>query len=90
MRRLPSSRLIWLGPSLSSMLATFDSGIRPLGVSMRIWLKPSIERADSGSRTTSAKRRLPSTICATRSPSTRPCSVARICGAATPYCAAAA
>jgi hypothetical protein len=40
MRRLPSSRLIWFGPSPSSMEATFDSGMRPVGVSIRIWLQP--------------------------------------------------
>jgi len=31
MRRLPSSRLTWFGPSPSSMAATFDSGTRRLG-----------------------------------------------------------
>jgi hypothetical protein len=30
MRRLPSSRLIWFGPSPSSMVAIFDSGMRPV------------------------------------------------------------
>ena len=40
MRRLPSSRLIWFGPSPSSMVAIFDSGMRPFGVSIRIWPRP--------------------------------------------------
>ena len=72
------------------MVAIFDSGMRPFGVSIRIWPRPSTERADSGSRTTSAKRRPPSTIWLIFSPSTRLCRAASTCGAGTPYCAAAA
>ena len=64
--------------------------MRPFGVSIRIWPSPSTERADSGSFTTSAKRRLPSTIWVTFSPSTSACSADSTCGAGTPYCAAAA
>jgi len=44
-----------------------------------------MERALSGRRTTSAKRRPPSTICVTFSPSTRACSADNTCGAGTPY-----
>ena len=90
MRRLPSSRLIWLGPSPSSIVASFERGIRPVGVSISILFNPLIERASSGSLTTNAKRRPPSTIWAILSPSTNDCSVARTCGAGTPYRAAAA
>ena len=36
MRRLPLSRLIWLGPSASSIVAILDSGTLPDGVSISI------------------------------------------------------
>ena len=73
-----------------SMVAIRDKGTLPCGVVNWIRPNPSIVREDSGSRMTKAKRRPPSTICAAFSPSIKPCSMARICGVGTPYCAAAA
>jgi hypothetical protein len=75
MRRLPSSRLIWLGPSLSSMVARRDRGTGPLG-RLDQQARQAVDGArDSGRRTTSAKRRLPSTIWVTSRPP--PASAAR-------------
>ena len=84
-RRLPLSRLIWLGPSASSIKAILDSGTLPEGVSISICPRPSSDRADSGSRTTSANRRPPSMIWVTLSPSTSDCSVESTCEPDKPY-----
>src|SRR3546814_5888579 len=63
-RRLPSSRLIWLGPITTSTLATSSTGTNPRGPSLvagngtrnrPIW--STFARMSSGSRTTTGKRR---------------------------------
>jgi hypothetical protein len=52
MRRRLLSRLIWLGPSLSSILASCDSGRGPPGVSIKRPASACALRSLSASRTT--------------------------------------
>ena len=68
MRRRPPSRRIWFGPSVSVTSATCESGTQPEGVSISRPESPSVVRAASGRRTTTSKRRAPST----RRETTRP------------------
>ena len=64
MRRLPLLRLIWLGPSLTAMRATEDSGTTvPSGATTgRAASCAGSLRSASSSRITTSKRRSPSKI----------------------------
>ena len=58
MRRRPSSRRIWLGPSVSSTGAKAPSGTRPAGVSTSMSNSAPVVRSASARRSTTSKRRL--------------------------------
>ena len=68
MRRRPSSRWIWFGPSDSSTSASDASGTAPRGVSTSTSASPARVRALSASCSDTAYRRGPSITSATRSP----------------------
>ena len=68
MRRRPFSRWIWLGPSVSTTVATASSGMRPAGLSISILPSARVERSASLMRRTTSKRLELSATCETTRP----------------------